>query len=123
MQKSKTPPRKPTGNQDGHKDGRTRKYADWQYVGPTDGKTTKKHTIHIRGKPQEVQYYWCTNHNDGKGQWVRHLPSDCEAGQRRQQKTEGASKKTEGAGKSKTTPQLVSTNVTLREEDEDEDSD
>ena len=98
---------------------KTRKYADWQYVAPTDGRFTKKATISIRGTPQEVEYYWCIHHNDDKGRWVRHKPADCEVGKK---KTEGApTKKTEGAWKNQTA-KLVSANMTIHEEDEDEDS-
>ena len=48
-------------------------YKDWQFQNPDNKKTIKK-TIKVKGEDTEVTYYWCPNHNGGKGMWVRHKP-------------------------------------------------
>jgi hypothetical protein len=34
--------------------------------------------VNYKGKAQEVDYWWCLNHNDNNGMWVRHNPAACE---------------------------------------------
>ena len=43
------------------------KYA-WKNKNPSNKKTLRK---------VSKLYYWCINHNDGKGMWVLHKPSEC----------------------------------------------
>ena len=45
------------------------KYA-WKNKPPKEGAPT---TRQWGGKT----YHWCTHHNDGKGKWVLHKPSEC----------------------------------------------
>lgn len=71
-QKNPSTPKKDKEKQPKKKDkGKKIEYPAWVYKAPTDGKKSKV----VEGKT----YYWCKNHNDGKGMWVRHSPDQCRA--------------------------------------------
>ena len=48
----------------------------WKDELPTPN-VTKEDNIPIKTM-KDKKYYWCPNHNDGKGKWVIHHPMACE---------------------------------------------
>jgi len=69
------PPRTPGGPRTG-RTGKGPHYQDWHLKNPDNKKTMKK-VVKFKGKEEEVTYYWCPNHNQGKGMWTRHTPEEC----------------------------------------------
>ena len=72
LKKKKPSPSADTPNDPPKKRG----YEDWQFKNPDNKKqmTVKKK---INGKVKDVIYFWCKNHQGGKGMWVRHKPAEC----------------------------------------------
>ena len=81
-------------------------YEEWHFENP-DNKSTMKKTVKIKGAEQEVIYHWCKNHNENKGMWVRHKPSECN------RKDKGNNKSKDNAKKDK--PKLVASQTILDE--------
>ena len=76
-QKARLPHAQGGGNPPGDDSGKKKyHYKDWQFQNPNNKKTMKK-TIQVKGVETEVTYYWCINHNGGKGMWTRHKPEEC----------------------------------------------
>jgi len=52
------------------------KYEPWRFENKGN-KATMKRTSKYKGEQKEFTYYWCKHHNQGKGMWVAHKPSEC----------------------------------------------
>ncbi len=51
-----------------------------------ENKNNLKSTTH-----NEKTYYWCPNHNEGKGMWTLHKPEDCEQNKDKEKQTSKSS--------------------------------
>jgi hypothetical protein len=85
---------------------------DWKLQPPTDNQKTK--TV------DDKKYFWCPNHNDGKGQWVRHAPTECKGKRKSNKKDEDKNhEKTKGVIKQDKKVTFATTMAALLESDSD----
>ena len=66
--------KRPATTADASNKSKQNKYA-WKDVKPSGNET--KVDGHPTKKKDDKLYYWCLNHNDGKGKWVLHHPNEC----------------------------------------------
>lgn len=58
-----------------NKESKMNERPKWLMEPPT-GSESKEENVAVKFVNKK-KYYFCPNHNDNKGQWVRHKPSDC----------------------------------------------